>query len=93
MWVAHHVELGLVVETCRFHNERVALPMPGRVAVERRSADLFRELAPIGVDLPVEVARFINNHRQPGSLYDLDRLGKEAPEWKPEYEPRRARVT
>src|ERR1700687_1981539 len=92
MGVAHGIERSLVIETGRFDDQGVALPVPRRVTIERRKVDLFRKLAAVSVDLPVEVAGLVHNHCQPRGLTDLDRLGEEATERKPKYETRGARI-
>ena len=92
MWEAHGIERGLVIETGRFDDQGVALPVSGRIAVERRKVDLFRKPAAVSVNLPVEVAGFVHNHGQPRGLNDLDRLGDEATERKSKYETRGARI-
>ena len=56
--MAHGIERRLVIETCRLHNQGVALPVRGRVTIERGKVDLFRKLAAVSVNLPVEVAGF-----------------------------------
>ena len=72
--MADGVKRCLVVKAGSLHHECVALPVPHRVAVVREQIEFGGKPAPIGVDLPVGVADFIQDHRQPRRLDDLDRL-------------------
>ena len=70
--VSHCIQPTLVVEACRIHDQRIALPTTDRIAHPRRLR-VNGKLAAIRVNLAIRVAPFIEHRDHHRRLNDLKR--------------------
>src|SRR6266852_7111461 len=64
------IQPALIVESRRIHHERIAFPMPNRIAEPRR-VGISGKLAPIRVYLAVRVIHLVQDHGHSARLNDL----------------------
>ena len=76
--MADRIEPGLVVEAGRFHQQRVAIPVPHRISQPGGLRYFVRKVGAVGLDLAMRAVGFVHNHGRPGRLNDLIRVGNQA---------------